>query len=338
MSAPNVPMSSGRKKLEALGLKLPLYPATMVGTFPKHEDLKEIRYKVEKGVQPAAELDRKEKLSTDLWIREQERAKLDVFVDGGMNRNDMAAFFSDKLGGFINGGFVRCYGNSYVRKPVVAGPVEWKGAIAAPMWHYAQRLTHKPVKAMVTGPYTLMDCSFNEHYPSREALCRGLAAVVRKEIAALVELGAKIIQIDEPALSAKPAEYPLFADALKEITTGFNAYFILNHVYGDLTPYWDKLQSLPVDQLHISHVNPLLSVLPLIKKKPTKKDISVGFIEAQALEEETPRLLASRVSEALKAVPAGQLWLSFDAGLQSHKVEKASAALQTLTTLAAKLR
>jgi 5-methyltetrahydropteroyltriglutamate--homocysteine methyltransferase len=331
-------ISAGRKKLEKLGVKLPLYPVSSMGAFPKHEELKEIRYKVEKGVQPASELDRKEKLSTDLWIREQERAKVDVFVDGGMNRDDIVAFFAGKLGGMVPGGFVRCFNNSYYRKPVIQGPIEWRTPITVPLWQYAQRLTHKPVKAIVTGPYTLMDWSFNTHYKSREALCRDLAGAVRKEIAALVDNGAKIIQIDEPALSAHPLEFPLFADAFKEIATGVNAYIVLNHAYGELAPFWLKLQALPFDQLHVSHINPFLSVLPLVKKKPTKKDISVGVIETQALEQETPRQLNDRVRDALKAVPKGQLWFSFDAGLQSHSVDQASRALQNLTQTVAKLR
>jgi 5-methyltetrahydropteroyltriglutamate--homocysteine methyltransferase len=328
----------GRKKLESLGIKLPLFPATMMGAFPKHEELKEIRYKVTKGVQPASELDRKEKLSTDLWIREQERAKLDVFVDGGMNRDDAVAFFAGKLGGFTPGGFVRVFENSYYRKPVVTGPIEWKAPMAVPLWHYAQRLTHKPVKAIVTGPYTLMDWSFNEHYPTREALCRDLTTAMRKEIGSLIETGAKIIQINEPAFSAHPEEFSLFADALKEITRGYNAYFILNHAYGDLSPFWDKLQTLPVDQLQISHVNAYMSVLPQIKKKPSKKDICVGIMEAQAAEPETPRQLNDRARDAMKTISKGQLWLSFDAGIQSRSVDNASRALLTLTETAAKFR
>lgn len=330
--------SIGRKKLEKLGIKLPLYPMTMMGAFPKHDELREVRYKVEKGVQPLSELERKEKLSTDLWVREQERVKLDVFVDGGMDRDDIVAYFASKMGGFATGGFVRCFGNAYYRKPVVIGNIEWRTAVASPLWHYAQRLTHKPVKAMVTGPYTLMDWSFNTHYKTRETLCMDMASAIKKEIASFIEHGAKIIQIDEPAFSAHPQEYPLFARAFKEITHGLNAYVILNHTYGDLAPFWEKLTVLPCDQIHVNNINSYLSALSLIKKKPTKKDLSVGIIETQALEPESPRQLNDRVREALKAVPKAQAWFSFDAGLQNHRIEQASQALHTLSQTIAKFR
>jgi 5-methyltetrahydropteroyltriglutamate--homocysteine methyltransferase len=183
-----------------------------------------------------------------------------------------------------------------------------------------------------------MDWSFNEHHATREAFCRELIPIVRKEITALVENNAKIIQIDEPALPAEAADFSLFAEAVKEITRDINAYFILNPVYADVSAIWDKLQTLPVDQIHINHVNPFLTLLPLLKRKPTKKDISVGVIETQALEPETPRQLNERLREAVKAVPQAQLWFSFDAGLQTHTVESASRALQLLTETVTKLR
>jgi 5-methyltetrahydropteroyltriglutamate--homocysteine methyltransferase len=338
MTTPINPTSIGRKKLESLGIKLPVYPVMMAGLFPKHEDLKEIRYKVNKGVQPLSELERKEKLSTDLWIREQERSKVDIFVDGGMNRDDAVAFFAKNLGGCRSGGFVRIFENAYYRKPIISAPIEWKTSISVPLWHYAQRLTHKPVKAIITGPYTLMDWSFNEHYSSREELCRDLTTALRKEIAAHIEHGVKIIQINEPAFSAHPDEFPLFTDSLTELTRGFNAYFILYHSYGDLSPFWDKMQNLPVDQFQINHVNSLTSILPVIRKKPSKKDICIGVMEAHALEVETPRLISGRIRDAIKSVPAGQLWFSFDAGLQASSVESAIARLLTLTQLVAKGR
>jgi 5-methyltetrahydropteroyltriglutamate--homocysteine methyltransferase len=151
------PLSPGQKKLEALGVSFPSLPLTLVGPLPKHDDLKELRYRVSKKVQQASDLERKEKLSIDLWIREQEKLGINAFVEGGMTRNDMITHFAERIDGFVPGGFTRCFGNSYYHRPIIAQKLAWRGPITADAWHYTQRLTHKPLKAIVTGPYTLMD-------------------------------------------------------------------------------------------------------------------------------------------------------------------------------------
>ncbi len=331
-------LTAGQKKLNSFGIKLPLMPLTTPSSLPKPPELKELRFKVSKGVQSAEELERKEKLSIGIWVREQERRGFDVLSDGEMDRSDFISYFAGKIKGFPPGGLVRAFGNRYYKRPIITGKLEWQGPIILNTWQFAQRSGNKVVKAVVTGPYTLMDWSFNEFYPSREAICRDLTRIIKKELEILIENGVKIIQIDEPALSSRPGEFNLVASALKELTEGLRAYFILHHRHGNLTTLWPKMIHLPVDNLAFEMTNPSLPVLPLVKKYPTKKDLTVGIIEAHNHVVETPRLVLGRAKEALKVIPKEQIWFSTNAGLRTRTSDEAVQKLTVLGETVLKLR
>ena len=332
------PATPGRKKLASLGIVLPSVPTTAAGSLPKPADLVELRYRLARGLQMGAELERKEKLSTELWIRTQERAGLDVLVEGDQARGDMISHFATKLDGFAPGGLVRVYGNRFYRRPVVKSPIGWKAPIVADIWKATQRMSRLPVKAILTGPVTLADWSFNEHYPTREALVRDVVTALRKEMSQLAEAGAKIVQIDEPALSARPAEFSLVADALKELVSGFRFYVILHHAFGDLAPVWKSMQTLPVDQFSLEAANSGMSFLKSMKKLGTDKDVAVGVIDAHSRIVETPAVLKDRVKVATSAVPAAQLWLTTDSGLRTRTADEAIRKLKALAQAAARLR
>lgn len=331
-------LSPGQKKLETLGIKLPLFPLTSVGSLPKNQELQELRYKVQNRVLPPEELTRKEKLATELWIRSQERFGLDILVDGEQNRSDIVSFFAEKIGGFSPGGSVRCYGNRYYQKPIITGKLEWRGPMVAEDWKALQRATHKPLKALVTGPYTLMEWSFNDFYGSREQTLEELTKIIRKEIEALSEAGAKIIQIDEPALSCRPHEFPFIFNAIKELTAGQKAYFILHHAYGDLTPIWEKMQKLPVDNFDLEVANSGTMLHSLLRKIPTKKDISMGIIDSHNHLIDSPRQINDRIRTALRVVPKNQLWFSPDCGLKTRTTDEAIGKLTQMVRAVTKFR
>src|SRR3972149_9293242 len=185
-----------REKLHQLGIDLPLFPPTSVGSFPKPDYLVKARSDFAKKKIDAAELEQNARQATEFWIRKQEELGVDVLVDGEMYRGDMMAYFAEHLRGFESGGLVRSYGNRYYHKPIIVKEVRWEKPITVDWWRYAQSLTPKPVKGMLTGPYTAMDWSFNEHYPNRREACLALAREIRKEVQALIQAGAKIVQID----------------------------------------------------------------------------------------------------------------------------------------------
>jgi len=184
-----------RVKLKALGLDLPLLPTTAVGSYPKPPELLEARIQFQRGAISRERLEDLERRATEFWIRTQEELGMDVLVDGEMYRGDMVAYFAERLPGFEIGGLVRSYGNRYYHKPIIVGPVEWPGPMTVRWWQFAQSLTDRPVKGMLTGPYTMMDWSFNEYYPDRKSAALALARAIRREVEALIEAGARIIQI-----------------------------------------------------------------------------------------------------------------------------------------------
>ena len=234
-----------RAKLGALGLDLPLLPTSTVGSFPKPDYLTEARAKVSRNAITRQELDGLERRATEFWVREQEELGVDVLVDGEQYRGDMVAYFAETMRGFARGGLVRSYGNRYYHKPVIVGEVRWPGPITVDWWRWTQSLTRRPVKGMLTGPYTIMDWSFNDHYPDRKAACLALAREVRKELEALLEAGARIVQIDEPALSVRPEELAFAVEAMHIVVDGLPAYYIVHACFGAFETIYPGLLDLP---------------------------------------------------------------------------------------------
>ena len=148
-------------------MTLPILATTTVGSFPKPPYLLDARRKVARKQMEPAKLRRLEREATEDWIRKQEELDLDILVDGEMFRGDMVAFFADQMDGFQIAGMVRSYGNRYYPKPAVVAPVGRRAPLTVDWYKFAQGLTSRPVKGMLTGPYTIAEWSFNEYYPTR---------------------------------------------------------------------------------------------------------------------------------------------------------------------------
>jgi 5-methyltetrahydropteroyltriglutamate--homocysteine methyltransferase len=157
-----------RKRLEQIGIALPEFPITSVGSFPKPAYLKKARTDYAQRRISQEELEQQEEEATRFWIEWQDQAGVDVLVDGEMYRGDMVTFFAETMRGFEIGGLVRSYGNRYYHKPIIVSDIEWVQPITTEWFKFAQSLTKKPVKGMLTGPYTVMDWCFDEHYETRE--------------------------------------------------------------------------------------------------------------------------------------------------------------------------
>jgi 5-methyltetrahydropteroyltriglutamate--homocysteine methyltransferase len=327
-----------RAKLQQLGIELPLFPITCVGSFPKPDFLMKARadfanQKIRRGA-----LERAEREATKFWIRKQEELGVDVLVDGEMYRGDMVAYFAEYLEGFDEGGLVRSYGNRYYHKPIITDEVRWVEPITLEWWKYASGLTSKPVKGMLTGPYTVMDWSFIEYYPDRRTACLAIAREIRKEVEALIEEGAKIIQIDEPATSVRPEELPVAIEAMHLVTDGLPAYFITHICYGAFEHIYPGMLELPVDNFDLEMSNSGLSMLELFKKSPYTKDISLGVVDVHNhLVEEEP-VVEERLRQALELIPKEAIWVDPDCGLKTRTVEEAIAKMQSVATAAQSLR
>lgn len=319
-----------RAKLEHLGLKLPLFTTSTVGSFPKPDYLLDARAKFARNEISHKELEVLERRATEFWIRQQEEIGLDVLVDGEQYRGDMVAYFAEIIPGFEKGGLVRSYGNRYYHKPIIVAEVKWPSPITVGWWKFAQSLTAKPVKGMLTGPYTIMDWSFNDYYADRKAACFALAAVIRKEVEALIEAGAKIIQIDEPALSVRPEELDFAREAMHMVTDNIPAYFVTHICYGAFEFIYPQMLSFPVDNFDLEMSNSGLDLIGLFAKDPFTKDLSFGVLDVHSHVVETPAAVKERIEKALQVLPPESLWVDPDCGLKTRTVEEAQGKLRAM--------
>ena len=325
-------------KLKTLGIHLPLFPLTSVGSFPKPDYIKRARAQFKKQEIDRNRLSDLEERATREWIEFQEEIGLDVLVDGEMYRGDMVAFFAEQLAGFKDSGFVRSYGNRFYRKPVICGPVSWEKPLTVDWWKRAQAMTKKPMKGVLTGPYTIMDWSFNEFYKDREETAMALAQVIRKEVEALIEAGAKIIQIDEPACSVRPQELPLVSHAMDAVTRDLPAYFVTHICYGDFEKIYPEMNEIPVDNFDLEMSNSENDLLRCVRRRRFSKDLTAGIVDVHSHHLEDKALLAKRIREILQCVEPDQLWIDPDCGLKTRTVDEAKQKLTAIAEVVRELR
>jgi 5-methyltetrahydropteroyltriglutamate--homocysteine methyltransferase len=327
-----------RNKLAALGVNLPVLPATSVGSLPKSKELLAARKGFAQGKIDYESLKQLEIKTTEFWIKKQDEIGLDVIVDGEMYRGDMAAYFAETLQGFQTGELVRSYGNRYYRKPVITGEVKWCSPITTEWWSYAQSLTEKPVKGMLTGPYTIMDWSFNEFYPDRRSAALAIARELRKEVEALVDAGAKIIQVDEPAISTRIDELDFAREAMQLVTAGINAYFICHICYGNFLPVYRHLLSLDVDNLDLETSMKTDGLEAYLRNNSFDKDISYGVFDVHNHKIESVPELEDNIRRALSMFDKEQIWIGPDCGLKTRSVEEAAAKLTNMVAAVSHIR
>ena len=305
---------------------------TAVGSYPKPDYITKARSRVARDGMSREELEDLEKKATSHWIEVQEELGLDVLVDGEMYRGDMVTYFSEEMEGFAISGLVRSYGNRYYRKPIAVGPVGRKAPVTVKWWKYSQGLTDKPVKGMLTGPYTIADWSFNEYYPSREAFILDVARAVHEEAVDLEKAGAKYIQIDEPAVSTRPEEMELASRALGIVTKGLNAYTITHICYGDFNTVFDHLIRLPVDMLDLEMANSGYDILDLFRNHPVKKSLSMGVVDVHNHVIETVDQVKEGIRNGLEVFPPERLYIDPDCGLKTRLEDEAIEKLRVIVT------
>jgi len=303
---------------------------TSVGSFPKPDYLAKARTQFSRGEITEEELHSLEKKATAEVIKFQEEIGIDILVHGEMERGDMTTYFAERLEGFGISGLVRSYGNRYYRKPVVLGEVKRKAPMTVDTFKFAQSLTSKPVKGMLTGPYTMTDWSFNEYYPTRRDTALALAQVIHQEVSDLEKAGAKYIQIDEPALSTRPEEIDLAIEAMAIVTKGITAKTISHICYGDFSKIYPRLLDLPVDQLDLEFANSNFANLELFRNPRFTKEIAVGVVDVHSHVIETKEQVKANIKKALEVFPVEKVYIDPDCGLKTRSVEEAQAKLKVM--------
>ena len=311
---------------------------TTVGSFPKPPHLERARNRFARGEISEAELRQLERDATIEVIRSQEEIGLDILVDGELYRGDMTTYFAELMDGFEISNPVRSYGNRYYRKPVATGRVRRTRPWTVDWWKFAQSQTKKPVKGMLTGPYTMMDWSFNEHYPSREALAMDLAEAIREEAMALAEAGAKFIQVDEPAISVRPEELKLAVKALGRAVEGVKAKTITHICYGDFDVIYPALLDLPVDMIDLEMANSRYDLLDRFRANPFTKEIGYGVLDVHSHRVETKDEVKAGILRGLEVLKPEQMYVDPDCGLKTRTVDEAFAKLRVMVDAVREVR
>jgi 5-methyltetrahydropteroyltriglutamate--homocysteine methyltransferase len=319
---------------------------TAVGSYAKPDYLAKARTEFSQGKISREDLDKLEKQATEYWIRVQEKVGLDVLVHGEMERGDMVAYFSGEPGGnpikgMKLGGLVRSYGNRYYHKPIIFDKLEWPGPMTVDMWKFSQGLTNRPVKGMLTGAYTMVEWSFDEHYPSRRDAVLDMAKVIRREVEALVEAGAKYIQIDEPAIHTRPdTDFDMAVEAMHVTVDGIDAEFHTHICYGEVEKIYPAMLRLPVKQIHLAFKNTDFAYLDLIDEfgYDDAKDLGLGVTDAHTRFTESVDEVKDGLRRTLKRLPPERIWVLPDCGLKTRTVEESEDKLRVMVEAVAGIK
>ena len=305
---------------------------TTVGSFPKPPYLQKARNQFASGKLSREELSELEQQATREVIALQEEIGLDILVDGEMARGDMVVFFAEHFAGMKVGGLVRSYGNRYYHKPVVTGPVRWQEPITVDLWRYAQSLTDKPVKGMLTGPYTMVEWSFLEGYDSFRDAVLEMAKAVNYEALELDRAGAPFIQIDEPALSTRMEDIDLAIEAMAIATEGLTAKTATHICYGDFVAAYPRVLDMPVKQFDLEMANSSHDLIELLKTEgfPEDKETAWGVVDVHSHEIESVDDVVAEIKRGLEVLPPERLVIDPDCGLKTRTWDESADKLRVI--------
>ena len=308
---------------------------TTTGSFPKPRALKHARYMFREQQIDAAGLRLEEDKALAAVIALQERLGLSILTDGEMTRGDLVAHYAGCLEGVEKGLLVRCWGNLYVRRPRITGPIERTDSILAGAWKHAQQHTTLPLRAIVTGPYTLMRWSYDEHYPTRGACARAFASVIAEEVADLAKAGATEIQIDEPALGVDREETAWATSLIGEIGARRGSARLWAHVgFADPDPNWKALAGLPVDCLMIGLAHQRLESDAGLASIPAAMTLAAGVIDSIDTDVESLGQVRERTLQVARHVTEDRLILTTDTGLRGFAPAVAEEKVRRLVEAA----
>lgn len=287
---------------------------------------------------------------TKKWIDIQEDLGLDVLVHGEFERTDMVEYFGEKLGGFAftKYAWVQSYGSRCVRPPVIYGDVEFKEPMTVKETVYAQSLTSKKVKGMLTGPVTILNWSFARYDLPRKEIAFQIACALRKEVEALEKAGIQIIQVDEPALrEGLPLKERDWDEYLKWAAEAFrlstssveDTTQIHTHMcYSNFEDIVDAIEDLDADVITIEHSRSHGGFLDYLEQHPYLKGLGLGVYDIHSPRVPSSDEMLTIIEDALKVCPADRFWVNPDCGLKTRQPEETIAALKNMVEAAKQAR
>ncbi|MFN2382777.1 MAG: 5-methyltetrahydropteroyltriglutamate--homocysteine S-methyltransferase [Gemmatimonadota bacterium] len=339
-----------RRPLQQDQLALPELPTTVIGSFPQHAEVRRQRRRLAAG-----------DLSRDAYegfiedeirraIAFQDDLGIDVVVHGEFERNDMVEYFGERLEGFAftRHGWVQSYGSRYVKPPLLYGDVRRDAPMTVRWWAFAQSCTERPVKGMLTGPVTMLQWSFVRDDQPREETCFQLAFAVRDEVEDLEAAGARVIQVDEPALrEGLPLRreawdgYLAWAVAAFRTATGGVRPETQIHTHMCYSAFNDiiaAIAALDADVLLIENARSDEKLLEVFREFAYERDIGPGVYDIHSPRVPSAEEMAGRIRASLRVLPIERLWVNPDCGLKTRRYDEIEPALRHLVQAAAQVR
>ena len=341
---------ANRVALQEEALGLPALPTTTIGSFPQTPSIRSARARLRKGAITIEQYEEAMREEIDLVIAKQEELNLDVLVHGEPERNDMVQYFSELLDGFLStaNGWVQSYGSRCVRPPVLFGNVSRPAPMTVKWFEYAQSLTQKHVKGMLTGPVTILAWSFVRDDQPLAQTADQVALALREEIADLIAAGAKIIQVDEPAIREllplrsvdKPAYLKWSVDSFRLATAGApDDVQIHTHMcYSEFNEVIDSVIALDADVTTIEAARSDMQVLSALKSSGFELGVGPGVWDIHSPRVPSGTEVSELLDAALQSVAPRQLWVNPDCGLKTRGWPEVEASLKVLVTAAKEAR
>ena len=339
-----------RKKQQDADLNLPVLPTTTIGSFPQTKEVREVRSKFKKGLISEKDYENGIHAFTQNAVRIQEEIGLDVLVHGEFERNDMVEYFGEQLSGFVftQNGWVQSYGSRCVKPPVIYGDVSRPKAMTTGWTSYAQSLTGKPVKGMLTGPVTILQWSFVRNDQPRSETAMQIALAIRDEVLDLEQAGVKIIQVDEPAIreglplrKADWAEYLEWAVKVFRLSTTDvqpQTQIHTHMCYSEFNDIITAIAAMDADVITIETSRSQMELLDAFINFKYPNDIGPGVYDIHSPRVPSVSEMETLLHKAAALIPVNQLWVNPDCGLKTRSWEETIQALKNMVQAAKNVR
>jgi len=341
---------SVRKIKQREALQLPMFPVTTIGSFPQTTEVRSWRAKFKKEELTQQQYDDLIAKETEDAIRWQEETGIDVLVHGEFERNDMVEYFGEQLAGFTfsKNGWVQSYGSRCVKPPIIYGDVSRPTPMTLRWTSFAQSVTKKWVKGMLTGPVTILQWSFVRNDQSRSETCTQIALAIRDEVIDLEKAGIKIIQIDEPAIreglplrKENWQEYLKWAVGAFKISAGGVQDETQIHTHMCYSEFNDIIQSIAdmdADVITIECSRSQMELLDAFADFKYPNEIGPGVYDIHSPRVPGKKEMITLMDKAKAVIPADQLWVNPDCGLKTRHWDETKKALVEMVNAAKELR
>ncbi|MDU0332685.1 5-methyltetrahydropteroyltriglutamate--homocysteine S-methyltransferase [Paenibacillus sp. 3LSP] len=339
-----------RRRKQQAKWQLPFLPTTTIGSFPQTAEVRAARQKWRKGEWSAEKYEAFIQAEIRRWVEFQEEIGLDVLVHGEFERTDMVEFFGEKLPGFAftQGGWVQSYGTRCVKPPIIYGDVEFAGPMTVKETAYAQSLTNKPVKGMLTGPITILNWSFVRSDLSREQVAYQIALALRKEVEVLEEAGIEMIQVDEPALrEGLPLKQKDWSNYLNWAVKAFrmttssvrDTTQIHTHMcYCEFDDILEEIRALDADVISIETSRSHGELIHSFEKHTYPLGIGLGVYDIHSPRVPSAEEMIRLIERAIQVLDPELFWVNPDCGLKTRGQQETVAALKQMTAAAEQVR